>query len=169
VIIELDQSPPSAEEGVFNAFVDRLKQDPALAAIFRTWVTWDGDPADGEPPSSDMAPWIRLTPEPGEGVDRIWENPDRGAISNAMRVQVEVAILDQSAAARMRVWAEVRRAGLAIGPSKPAFKDAFAHMGISDVELVKNGYGIDKVSGSDGAGALIVSEGEFRLTYSVDV
>ena len=160
----LDAMDPAAEEVALAAFTARLQADPLLSGLVRSWATWDGDPADAEPPAPDMCPWVRITATPGQGVKRLFDNPDLGATECPMLVDVELAIPDLSAAARMRFWHLVRSAALPTGHKKAPARDAIAERGVSDVELTRNGYGIDAAT-QDG---LIVSKGQFLLTLAVD-
>ena len=64
----------------------------------------------------------------------------------------------------MRFWHLVRSAALPTGPGKAEARRALAEAGVSDVELVSNGFGIDAATES----GLVVSKGQFLLTLTLD-
>ena len=163
MISELAQMPPVPEELALAAFALRLRADPALGRAVKTWVTWDGDAADAEPPSSDMTPWVRVTPSGGPCA-RVFDNPTDGATEVPILVDVECAVADLSAAARFRFWDLVRTALLPTGDAKLAGIAAFAAAGINDFSMTRSGYGIDSAT-TDG---LIVSKGQFQLLLTIE-
>lgn len=161
---ELAQLDPVPEEAAYLAFLSRLQNDPALQRLVKTWVIWDGDPADAEPPSSDMTPWIRITPSPAP-TEWLVQNGYMGELQVPIVLDLELSIADLSAIARMRFWHLVRSAAMPSDPvARPAASAAMAAVGVNNVLNPKSGYGID----STVDGNLIISKAQFVLNLTVD-
>lgn len=69
----LAQLPQSERAAVFRALARILRADPVLSAAVKTWISWEGEPADARDLALGMAPAIRLTPT-GAGDD--WKSPN---------------------------------------------------------------------------------------------
>jgi hypothetical protein len=164
MIPELAQLDPVPEEAAFLAFVERLQTDPALSRLVKTWVLWDGDPADAEPPTIDMTPWIRIVATPGP-TEWLVQNGYMGVLQVPIVLKMELAIADLSTIARMRFWHLVRSAALPSDPvARPAAEALLAAVGVNNVVNTRSGYGIDSAA----EGPLIVSKPEFVLNLTVD-
>ena len=164
MIEELAEMDATPEEKAFEAFIGILQADPALSRVVKTWATWDGDPADAEPPASDATPWIRITPD-GGAPDWLFQNGWAAVLNAPMRIKVELCIADISAAARMRFWHLVRAAALAPDPAqRQANKAVLEVVGVNNVANTKGGYGIDQATDQ----GLVISIAGFELSLQVD-
>lgn len=55
---------PDPTAVLFRLIESRLRSDPVLGQVVKTWQTWEGVPGDKIPPAPAMAPWVSLTPQP---------------------------------------------------------------------------------------------------------
>jgi hypothetical protein len=156
----LDNEAISEEETAFTTFVALLRERLDERGLVKTWVVWDKDTVDTTLPSESMLPWVRLTPQAGDGVKRM----PLGTVDAPIRVMIETSVSGLDAARRMRFWAAIRRS---LFPADPAKRKTFvadmAKVGVRLVSIVKPSYGVDAIT-EDG---VIVSSGIIDLLLTV--
>jgi hypothetical protein len=79
-VLNLESSRPTL---IFRQLERRFR---SKVSRVKTWRTWQGTPADNDPPTADLCPWVRLTPSPaGDGA--------RDNISQRGRLVVRVELV----------------------------------------------------------------------------
>lgn len=155
--------PAGCRSNAFRELVRVLGADPGLRVVVKTWKTWEGSPADEQPPASGNMPWVRLTPVGLPALRKGQYAPNLpGVITlSPLRVLVETAVAGPRIDDAMNLW---ERFEAALWPADHAARTAlvarFAAVGVRDVRLLQPALptGVDNVSA-----ALIVSDGAIQL------
>jgi hypothetical protein len=96
----------TAEEVLAFRAVDQIiRNDPALKAVTRQYISWQGDVEDIWKPSVSTCPYLRITPLGGSSQ---WETEQQHKMP--LRIQFTAAVVGSNADNLLNYWACVRRA-----------------------------------------------------------
>lgn len=144
---------PDERTTALDGLIAILKRDPWLKSCGVTWLDWSDSTLDYTPEAEASLPLVIVTARPEAS---FWD-PSQGLKSD-MVLDLSITLDGTDQREGMRFWRAIERA---VSPSKTAVYDALIAAGISGLDILKPGYGIDpKAAAEDGTQT---STGTIRL------
>lgn len=91
--------PTSRRSALYREIVRRLKADPTLARVVKTWRVWDGTATTDDEPTASACPYVRVTPYGAGGANR-----DNISQSGTLRFELEVCAAGLNAEDVFDLW-----------------------------------------------------------------
>ena len=154
--------PEAVEVTLFRILDQTIRADPITRDQVKVFRSWEGKADDKTPPSTDQAPWVRLSMK--GSAEKWWSSDSQ---TGALTVLVEIFVTGTCSDDIANLWFAIKRSLYPQDPvSRSAFvkrlTDAGAHKGL--VEFTAPAY--DAAGGDDGSFyATAALRVEYRVNY----
>jgi hypothetical protein len=100
--LSLPTCPPVA---LFRLIEHKLRNDPTMKRVVKTWRTWEGGPDDENPPAIASTPYIHLTPTAGD--EKWWA---ASTLLGTLRIDIDIEVEGTCVDDMLNLWFALQRA-----------------------------------------------------------